>query len=1422
MRTNRRGWLIVSLFLLALVSTNAGASPVSLWKLDEGSGTIAHDSAGSNHGTLINGTNWGPRVGGNCVEFDGINDYVEVPDDNSLDFAAGQNVSIAFWFRVDRPIDTFAQDLLNKRENTSDQIGWRVYYESRSTMYYYRKIIIEIDKGQGAAIITSNTFVDDGLWHHLVVVRQGINYGLYLDGTLRAAYDMPSGWDVAWVNSAPLRFGTDESLTGFFDGGIDEVAIYNRALSSGEVAQLYYGSKNACDPSPGDGTAGVALRTTALHWTPYSEATGQEVFFGTVSGSLLSVASGDGNLNSVSNAQIGGPLDFNETYYWRVDTDGKTGDEWNFSTYSTYWLRVPGQYSTIQAAIDASAAGDMVVVWPGTYYENINFNGKNITVTSINPDNPAGTIINGGGNGVTVTFSNGSTSELVGFTITGGTDNNRTFGGGVCCYASKPIIKNCIISNNSNYFGGGGLCCEESSPILTNCTLSGNSAKYFGGGIYLRDGSSPTLINCKISDNSVTSSSEESIGGGGMRVSQSCRPTLINCTFSNNTVNRGNGGGIYISPASAYLMINPTLINCTFYGNTVSNGSGGAIYCDDSIIAHGGTNSSSSTLTNCIVWGNSLPQMYGSASVSYSDIQEGWAGEGNISVNPMFVNPSTGDYHLQSGSPCRNAGNPNFVPEPGVMDIDGEPRIMGAAVDIGVDEYTENIRPVADAGPDQSFSATPPFVTLDGGGSFDADSDPLSYHWQQIYGPVVEINDANSAITTFSMTTFSPAEYGAYIFKLVVNDGSLDSFADSVNIVVGSGRVPVADAGSSRYAGTDSVQLDGTGSYDPDASGSLSYQWQQISGPSVTITGADTATPTISGFTPTDSIQRCEFELVVSDGRYSSLPDVVEVMIVHDGYLTRHLRFDSGTFDPEKPTFIFFGRGGPWLSGSVSSAWRSKANIMSEAKDSFGLQTDYRYNGDYIITYLSKVAPNYKYPIQFLGVSGGVTTGMMTAAYLNKTYSDHRYAVNHMTFSDYDYYWCVKHDFLTNPVDGEQCWLDTYMDEMARGWPINSALNVDMIGFTHGASILWYRNSLTYPDMNQFNGGVIAGAYWSVIGPGKNLQLVSTPDAITYYFQWYGKDWYGYMDFYNQSSYPGRLPQPVTLVGPENGAVIDANGAVFSCEVSENAVGYQLLFGSDPYRVMDYNIISDTPNPPNEMIAELPFQQTWWTVRAYDQFGSTIYADPRLINLPENIQPVADAGPDRTIYVWFDSEASIVLDGSNSSDPDGDTLTYTWAWTIDANMYEASGVSPTIELPVGVHTIQLVVNDGYADSAADDVNVTVVAPLEGTLKITPTTINRKSNQPDIRASIKLPGNIAKNDVDLSEPLVLYPGGIKATSQKVLPAGNSSQELNEVVASFEKAALMNAVLADGNKELKVAGKLKSGQYFYGCDTVKVIK
>ena len=452
---------------------------------------------------------------------------------------------------------------------------------------------------------------------------------------------------------------------------------------------------------------------------------------------------------------------------------------------------------------------------------------------------------------------------------------------------------------------------------------------------------------------------------------------------------------------------------------------------------------------------------------------------------------------------------------------------------------------------------------------------------------------------------------------------------------------PVAHAGLSRYAGPDPVLLDGTRSYDPDSSGPLSYTWRQISGPSVVIVDENSATPTIAGsiqpdegrdptprpqgFLQTDEIQECEFELVVSDGELTSLPDCVKVVIVPD-FGANVITLQNDSFDLNKPTFIFFG-GGDCISGGGSigsTAWIERANIISfpyyEPDPNYtpgkvdAPRTYYRC-GDMIIVLLSRVASDYKQPIQTCGWSTGGQPAVDVGIHLNLTYADARYAINRVTLLDARA--CRDHSesfrqFLGSAVDGEQCWIDNHRgdtDGPFPSWP-SFYPNVLRVGSTlsHSGVISWYANSLTDNDMNQFNHGVVGGAYWSVIGPGKNLQLASTHGVETYSFRWYGDESSGYMDFWDKSNYPGKLPEPVRLVGPVYAE--DHNGVVLSCEESENAVGYELLLGTNPYRVMDYEIISDTPAPPNNIVATLPFDEGWWTVRAYDEYGSTIYADP--------------------------------------------------------------------------------------------------------------------------------------------------------------------------------------------------------------------
>lgn len=157
----------------------------------------------------------------------------------------------------------------------------------------------------------------------------------------------------------------------------------------------------------------------------------------------------------------------------------------------------PANFNKIQDAINTSVNGDTVLVKPGIYYENINFNGKNIFLISTDPNDPKivqSTIIDGRNYTTCAVQFSGSETEacrLNGFKITNGKALAQIFyGGGIYGNSSKPTISNCIIVNNAAYVGGGGI--SSCNGLIINCTISNNTVPYYycygGGGLYSCNG----------------------------------------------------------------------------------------------------------------------------------------------------------------------------------------------------------------------------------------------------------------------------------------------------------------------------------------------------------------------------------------------------------------------------------------------------------------------------------------------------------------------------------------------------------------------------------------------------------------------------------------------------------------------------------------------------------------------------------------------------------------------------------------------------------------------------------------------------------------------------------------------------------------------------------------------------------------------
>ncbi|MCK4311183.1 MAG: right-handed parallel beta-helix repeat-containing protein [Candidatus Cloacimonetes bacterium] len=309
------------------------------------------------------------------------------------------------------------------------------------------------------------------------------------------------------------------------------------------------------------------------------------------------------------------------------------------SQLSAIIINIPADYPTIQIGINVAADGDTVLVQPGTYVENIIYNGHNVNVASlffITQDTTyiSQTIIDGNNEDCVVRFEDGedSTAVLCGFTIQNGLgqEMNEEIGGGINCENSSPkIINNKIINNvgdpgggiglkisdaiiEGNYIHnnhaesswmtnrGGGISCIASDPIIRNNTISNNSLNWGnGGGIYCSN-SNPLIENCIITGNEnnsylagagihclnsspvikdvIISENSGELGGGLYLLNSD--PILENVSINNNCGYQG--GGIYIEENSHPVF--DTLNRCNIYGNNSSNSLGVDLYINSNLI----------------------------------------------------------------------------------------------------------------------------------------------------------------------------------------------------------------------------------------------------------------------------------------------------------------------------------------------------------------------------------------------------------------------------------------------------------------------------------------------------------------------------------------------------------------------------------------------------------------------------------------------------------------------------------------------------------------------------------------------------------------------------------------------------------------------------------------------------------------------
>ncbi len=278
----------------------------------------------------------------------------------------------------------------------------------------------------------------------------------------------------------------------------------------------------------------------------------------------------------------------------------------------------------------------------------------------------------GGGESASVVF----TSTLAGNSAIN-PDSSPGTGGG----AYSGTLYHCTLTGNSAGLGGGA-----NAANLNYCTVTGNSARY-GGGVY-----TGTHWYCTLAGNMA------SVGGGG-----SLSAILEYCAVATNSA--PNGGGAY----------NGTLYECVLKGNTAAFFGGGAYYATlyNSLLtanaassSGGGTYASSlngctlvansasssgggtyrSTNINCIIYFNTAgsDSNYYSGILNYCCTAPLPGGSANLTNVPLFINQATGNYRLNSNSPCINVGSYGYLNS---FDVDGRPRVVGGTVDLGAFEF---------------------------------------------------------------------------------------------------------------------------------------------------------------------------------------------------------------------------------------------------------------------------------------------------------------------------------------------------------------------------------------------------------------------------------------------------------------------------------------------------------------------------------------------------------------------------------------------------------------------------------------------------------------------------------------------------------------------------------------------------------------
>lgn len=597
-------------------------------------------------------------------------------------------------------------------------------------------------------------------------------------------------------------------------------------------------------------------------------------------------------------------------------------------------------------------------------------------------------------------------------------------------------------------------------------------------------------------------------------------------------------------------------------------------------------------------------------------------------VNPSFVVDRSGKYVLQ------------LVVNDGTVDS------LPAKVTV----TTENSPPIANAGADQT-AAVGDTVTLDGSRSSDVDGDALTYSWafqSRPLGSAAALSNPSAVNPTFGVDVA-----GTYTIRLVVNDGAVNSVADTV-LISTVNSAPVANAGPDQSTFvTQMVTLNGSASSDVDGD-PLTFAWTFVSKPS----GSTTALSDPTAVHPTfvvDEPGTYKLQLLVSDGFVSSAPAFVTITTQNSApvasagsdqtvLVSQTVSLDgshSSDVDGDPLTYS-------WALLSVPTGSSAALDNATAVRPTFVADRAGTYIAQLIVSdgSLSSGPATVR-------ISTGNTAPVANAG------PDQTVATRRVVFLN---------GAASSDADG---------DALTFQWSFTSRPPGSSAALTDATSIA---PSFT-PDQ--------PGTYVAqlVVNDGK---ANSAPDTV---------------------SITTTNSAPLANAGADQlhvhvGSTVTLDGTL-STDVDGDPITYHWSLLSRPAGS------AATLSDPTAAMPTISVDVIGDYVAQLIVNDGFVNSDPdtTLVRSTNN-PPVANVGPDQNVTVGV----TVTLDGSGSSDPDGDSLTFRWSLTSRpagslATLSGGSGASPTFVADVaGAYQAQLVVNDGRIDSAASTVTVTATAP----------------------------------------------------------------------------------------------------------------